>query len=633
MHFKTILLSILLLLIAGPVCSETSTNLPDVVRKSISENPEVQATWHAFLAASEQQDGARGGYFPRLDLNAGTGWENWDMSDSLDDEFTRSNVALSLRQMVFDGFATRNDVARLGYARLVRYYEVLAAAENVGLEAVRAYLDVLRYRELKNLAVENFVQHRDIFNKVQERAQAGLSRGVDLEQASGRLALAESNLITETTNLYDVSTRYLRIVGQAPAANMIPPELLTEGIPADRDRALRLAFQENPSFNAAVENVRSAEAESKARKAPFMPRVDFQARQNFGRTSSDFQNREDGTIVELVMNYNLFAGGADLAARRQSLQQVSTAKDLREKACRDVRQNLSIAFNDKVVLEQQLRYLNEHQLSAEKTRKAYRDQFDIGQRTLLDLLDTENEYFEARRAYVGTSYDYALAHARTLASMGRLLSNLQVSREALPSLDEIGQDRFGIDPDAICPAETIETTIEFPPLPAPVAIKKSDAPPRSETDNDADGDGVPNYLDACPDTPAGTTVDKFGCPEALPGRVSFKVNVLFPFASAKLPASYADEIFRLAEFLQKHPDLKLTIEGHTDSVGSSQFNQRLSQQRADSVVKNLVEKHGIPPERLMASGFGEDRPIADNTTAEGRSQNRRVVAVTAKNHD
>lgn len=629
MHFKCSLLSVLLLLISGAAWAETAINLPEVVRQAISENPEVQSSWHAFLAATEQQNGAKGGYFPRLDLTAGTGWEHWENSDSADEEFTRSDVALSLRQMVFDGFATRNEVARLGYAKLVRYYEFLATSENIGLEAVRAYLDVLRYRELKKLAADNFIQHRDIFNKVQERVQAGLSRGVDLEQANGRLALAESNFITETTNLYDVSARYLRIVGHAPPSTLARPEPLTEGIPSDRETALNLAFQENPSFNAAVENVRSAEAETQVSKAPFMPRVDLQARQNFGRASGDLQDRDGETIVELVLNYNLFAGGSDLAARRQSLQQLNSAKGLRERACRNVRQEFSIAYHDKDSLQEQLRYLNEHQLSAEKARKSYRDQFDIGQRTLLDLLDTENEYFEARRAYVGTSYDYTLAHARTLSAMGRLLKNLNVSREALPSLEDLGQNRMGLDPDAICSAETIETAFEFPPLPALVAASKVVAQPLPATASakDADGDKVPNHLDACADTPPDTEVDKFGCPEILPAQISFQVNVLFPFASAKVPEKYGDEILRLAEFLRKHPALKLAVEGHTDSVGSRQFNQRLSQNRAESVVRRLGEMHGIKPERLQAFGYGEEKAIADNKSIEGRDRNRRVVAV------
>lgn len=612
MKYKCALISVLLFLVNSSTWAFSPNNLQDVVRQAISENPEVQASWHAFLASTEEQTVAKGGYFPRLDLTAGTGWEHWDLPGSSDEEFTRANVALSLRQMVFDGFATRNEVARLGYAKLVRYYELLASSENIGLEAVRAYLDVLRYRELKKLAADNYIQHQEYFDKVQDRVEAGIGRGVDLDQAAGRLALAKSNFITETTNLYDISTRYLRIVGQTPPATLAPPQPLNESVPTDRDAALNHAFLENPSFNAAVEHVRSVEAEVKKREAPFLPRVDLQARQNLGRSSGDLQDRDGETVIELVLNYNLFSGGSDQAAKREAFELLNVAKAQREKACRNVRQEFSISFNDRDSLLQQLDHLNEHQLAAKKARKAYRDQFDIGQRTLLDLLDTENEYFEASRAYVSATYDYTLAEARTLASMGRLLKALDVSREALPSAEAVGQDRIGIDPDAICPAETIEGSIEFPPLPT--------------TADDTDGDGVPNHLDACPGTPPGTKVDKFGCPEVLPAKVSFKVNILFPFNSAEITEDFQPEILRLTEFLVKHPDLKITIEGHTDSIGSYEFNEKLSQRRADSVRQSLIV-NGIPTERLKAIGYGERRPISGNMLEEGRRLNRRVVAV------
>jgi len=454
MRLQVGVLGCFLFLSTLPVHAQEVSTLPDVVRRAISENPEVQATWYAFLSSSDEEDVARGGFLPRLDLSGGIGWEEWSQANRADEDFRRSNATLTLRQMVYDGFGTSNEVKRLGYAKLVRYYEVLAASEQIGFEAMRAYYDVMRYRELKGLAVENYNQHQSIFNKVQERVQAGVGRGVDLEQAAGRLALSESNRVTETSNLYDVSNRYLRIVGSAPS-ELAPQPLLSDGLPASLGEALGLAFQESPAFNAAVENVRSAQAAVAVRKSVFQPRLDLQGRQVFGRGEDAIEGRKDESVVELVMQYNLYAGGADLAAERMSLKRLSMAKSLREKACRDLRQTLAIAFNDMERLKEQLRYLNEHQLSMAKAREAYRDQFDIGQRTLLDLLDTENEYFEARRAYVNASYDYALAHGRILASAGQLLKTLGVSREALPSPEELGQDRKQIDPDSICPAEVI----------------------------------------------------------------------------------------------------------------------------------------------------------------------------------
>jgi adhesin transport system outer membrane protein len=574
------MLIFLFFLAISPAHAEEPTTLADVVRKSISENPEVQATWYDFLSSTDEQDVARGGFFPRLDLSTGTGWERWSQDNRANEDFTRSNVTLSLRQMVYDGFATKNEVNRLGYAKLVRYYEVLNASEQIGLEAMRAYLDVLRYRELQKLATDNYSEHQSVFNKIEERVKAGVGREVDWEQAAGRLALSETNRVTETSNLYDVSNRYLRIVGSAPPA-LAPQEILHDGIPAGLPEALELAFQESPAFNAAVENVRAAEAALAVRKAAFHPRVDLQARQVFSEGIDAIDGSKEETVGEVVLRYNISAGGSDQAAKRQYMQKLDMAKSLREKACRDLRQTLAIAFNDMKKLKEQLIYLNEHQLSIGKARVAYKDQFDIGQRTLLDLLDTENEYFEARRAYVNASYDYALAHGRTLASMGRLLKALGVSREALPSLEDVGQDRLQVDPDQICPAAIAVHSLEI-------------AEPS---------------------------------PEVLLKNIPYTINVEFPFDSVEIRQEYQAEITRLADFLQKHPDIKLTIEGHTDNIGPDSYNQQLSEGRAKAIALSLVE-HGVESERLKAVGFGLTRPIADNGTMEGRSHNRRVEAVS-----
>jgi len=161
---------------------------------------------------------------------------------------------------------------------------------------------------------------------------------------------------------------------------------------------------------------------------------------------------------------------------------------------------------------------------------------------------------------------------------------------------------------------------------------------------DSDNDGVPDYLDICPGTPKGMAVDKEGCPmaaleqpKAAPaaatpmekaiqekGRVTLKV--LFDFDKAVVKNQYHDEIGNLAEVMKKHPEMKILIEGHTDSVGDAKYNEGLSQRRADAVQKYLVEKFGIDGSRLTAKGYGESRPVASNATKDGRAQNRRVEA-------
>ena len=445
---------LLTFLLTGANCTraETVGSLKDTARKAIQTNPEVEARWHAFLAAGEEQASAQGGFRPQIDLSAGIGRERLDPPTGPSVNYTRSGTSLSLTQMLYDGLARRHEVDRLGYARLVRYFELLDAAESTALESVRAYADVLRYRELVEQARENYVQHRLLFDQVRQRTESGVGRRVDLELAGGRLALAESNLLTEASNLHDVSARYQRIVGELPAASLNPLQLPAAALPPDIAAALKLAYGANPAFNAALENIRAAQAELSGRDAPFRPRLDLRARNDLGRNIDGVSGNRSQQVVELLFNMNLYNGGANSASKRQYGERLNLAKDLRDKSCRDIRQTLAIAHNDIGRLTEQLDYLGQHQNAISKARVAYRQQFEIGQRTLLDLLDIQNEYFQARRAQINATNDLSIAQARTLAGMGRLLQTLEISRDGL-NLQEAQRDGGTLDPASLCPAE------------------------------------------------------------------------------------------------------------------------------------------------------------------------------------
>ncbi|RYF64931.1 MAG: type I secretion protein TolC, partial [Comamonadaceae bacterium] len=332
----------------------------------------------------------------------------------------------------------------------------------------------VRYRELVEQAKQNYVEHKLTTNQIDERTSAGVGRRVDLEQATGRLALAESNLLTEVSNLHDVSARYQRLVGELPPASVapLPENFKFATLPQRSDEVVAMALNNSPTINAALENMLASEAGIASQKAGYMPRVDFRARQSWDRNLIGEQGRSRDSTVELVLTYNFFRGGADRAREQQAVENKFQARELKEKACRDVRQTTAIAFNDSRRLVEQMTYLDQHRLSTEKAREAYRQQFDLGQRTLLDLLDTQNEAFQASRAYVNARYDQLVAQARTLSAMGQLLTALNVSRADMPSAMDAGQQRSGIDPADLCPAE----------LPVAITVDKAravaDAPAR-----------------------------------------------------------------------------------------------------------------------------------------------------------
>jgi OmpA-OmpF porin, OOP family len=160
-----------------------------------------------------------------------------------------------------------------------------------------------------------------------------------------------------------------------------------------------------------------------------------------------------------------------------------------------------------------------------------------------------------------------------------------------------------------------------PNTPAGVKVNSSGCP------LDTDGDGVYDYLDKCPDTPRDLKVDAQGCPIAIKKKYTIALKIEFDHDKADIKPEYDSRLKEVADFMTTYLEVKEEIDGHTDSVGAATYNMKLSQRRAESVRNYLIKNFNISPDRLTVKGFGETQPIADNKTAEGRQQNRRIEAV------
>ena len=432
-----------MLIAATAAMNVSAADLTSVTKTAIENNPDVQVQWSNFLEATANQKQARAGYLPSIDLNAAYGKGNREF-DGDRGWFNQGQAEIALTQVLFDGFRIKSKVEQGDYAALKRYYDLNAGVEQKAFEAAQAYLDVQRYRDLVQLAQTNVNNHQRVYNQIQQKTKQGVGNGADLAQISGRLSLAQTNLMTEQANLNDVSARFARIVGLEPSANLEPVNL-NASLPNSSQDAVMTAYQNNNSLKAALSDMQHSRANALEYKANMYPKLSFVARTGLYQNRNSFDERNDpekygrDSAVELRLNYNLFNGGADKAALNAANARVMASDDLKNKACVDIRQTTTIAYNNVNNYNSQMQWLQRHRDESAAVVKAYNDQFDIGRRTLLDVLDSENESFQSNRAYASAQYDLKIAQLQTLYSTGQLLPALGIKRDNLPEVTQVSK--------------------------------------------------------------------------------------------------------------------------------------------------------------------------------------------------
>ncbi|WP_428608274.1 TolC family outer membrane protein [Sedimenticola sp.] len=416
----------------GLVSAQVSaTTLDEAIQQALSGNPNVRVETNELLSRMEDVEQAKAGYLPNIDITAGIGYERSDNSSTRSAgynhrDLTRKEAAINLQQMLFDGYATDSEVARHNARQASAGYRVAGVSQNTALETVNAYLTVLQQQKLLQLSGENLEAHKRIYEQVKLRSEAGIGRSSDLEQVRGRRASADASRLADLANLRDAESAYLSLVGDLPR-DLQPVPSLKSRLPDSLDAAIQAALAEHPTLLSAQADVQSAVAQKSAAENSFYPHFDLEVGSTWGEDQDGVAGVDKDLTAMVRMRYNLFSGGKDKARQRQTAHLINEAKEVRNRTYRQVVESLRLSWTAYEATQAQLVSLKQHLVSSQKTREAYAKQFNIGKRTLIDLLNTENEVFEAKRAYETALSDNRYAEYRILVGMGRLLSELGVS--------------------------------------------------------------------------------------------------------------------------------------------------------------------------------------------------------------
>jgi adhesin transport system outer membrane protein len=434
------------MLIAMASTQIQAMTLTDAIQSTLDKHPELLSSAQKRLVADEEVKIAKGGYLPTVDLITGIGREQTDSPSTRElgnhnkETLNFRDAELRLRQMLFDGFNTPNEVARTKAVVNSRAYFTLGTAESLALRTVEVYLDVLKRREMVTLARNNLLAHERIHDQIGLRSQRGVGSTADLDQAEARLALAKNNLYTEEVNLADAEASFFSAVG-IPADELVAPPSIKAEMPADLLAARQGVMDTNPLLKSAQADVQAAESQYESAKAPFYPRFDAE----LATTADDNVQGDEGHYntwrAGVVMNYNLFNGMRDKARLQAAAHQINQSMDIRNNALRVLNENLSLAWNAMENARKQTPEARAYADYTARVREAYQQQFGLGQRTLLDLLDSENELFTANRRYVEVRYTEEFSMYRVLSAMGDLLrrQKVVVPAEAV-ALSEVKSD-------------------------------------------------------------------------------------------------------------------------------------------------------------------------------------------------
>jgi adhesin transport system outer membrane protein len=409
-------------LFAGGIAQ--SESLTEAIDQVIKTNPQVRAQVYNRLARDQEIRQAESGYYPTLDVMAGGGFSEHQQPES--ESLNPREATISLRQNVFTGFATQNEISRQQARTRAAAYKVQGVSEYLALQASRVYLDVLRKEELKGIAQKNLDTHLKIMDKIKQRSDSGIGSRADTEQVQGRLALAQSNYIVAETNLFDSYSSYSSVIGHLPG-DLIMPTSPGNKMPGTLEDAIAQARAGNPTLKSANADLEARKEQYEVAKSPYYPVFDLEVEQTWDDEISRIEEERDEFSAIARIRYNLFSGFKDESRKAESLQMISEAREIKNNTERQVVESMRLSWMAYQSNLNRIGYLEKHIAASIATARAYAQQFEIGKRSLLDVLNTEAEAINASADLVDAEFVSLQAQYRILNGMGKLVHSFDLA--------------------------------------------------------------------------------------------------------------------------------------------------------------------------------------------------------------
>lgn len=433
--------------------AQAQMTLDQAIRAAVSSNPRIGEASANRRAVEHEVRQAQGSLLPQIRVQGEYGSERFRRFDGLvvpgsnDWRTAGGEIGMVVTQTLFDGMSSINQIYRQMARSEAAAWRTMERAELVALDTVEAYLDILRYSASLQHAADNVAAHERLSGNVSRRFDGGRSGRGDSEQVRERLAAAQAVQAELRIRLEEAKASFRRSVGRDPGR--LAGASRPRGVPRSRQEALNQTIAANPSILAAQADASAAEREFDASAGLFAPRVYLEGRLSSGRNSNQRIGAYDDATGKVKMDFPIFAGGSHVARRAELGERVTEAQLRKDSLRRSAFESVDRAWGAHTNSGSRVGSLSRQVTAARQVVSAYRGEYELGQRTLLDLLNAENGLFNAKLALesakvVGVFSDYQL-----LATTGTLLAKLNIpapsdsmavswdQRSAFPSLDTL----------------------------------------------------------------------------------------------------------------------------------------------------------------------------------------------------
>jgi outer membrane protein, adhesin transport system len=341
-----------------------------------------------------------------------------------------SQESVVVRQLLFDGFASIHDIWRQTARVNAAAFRVREHTELIALDAAEAYVNVVRYMRLVSIAQQNLANHERIFSNVNSRFSGGRAGEGDLEQARERVENARAAVAEFQKSLEDSRAAYRKTVGLEPVNLRFPGPL--GGLPPTRDEALAIAVRFNPTIMAAQADVDAAKHAYRVTDGAFVPKFYLEGRATHFDNAFPYVASPGLPSVthedysgKVVMSWDIFRGGQDAWRRSEMAERFTEATQKHARLQRDAVESIDKAWSARTVTATRIAALVRQLDADRKTIAAFQKEYELGQRSLIDLLNAQNQYFNAQVSLTSSRGVVVFADYQLLAAMGTLLEYLK----------------------------------------------------------------------------------------------------------------------------------------------------------------------------------------------------------------